>query len=59
MFVVVTMMGAVVIALAWLCNDTPGCKGHEAGQKAALDEDSYIFHVFSSVFIKHRQANPA
>jgi hypothetical protein len=49
MFVVVAMMRAVVVALARLSDNARRCKGHEAGEKTALDEDSYIFHVFSSV----------
>jgi hypothetical protein len=49
MFAVVAVMRAVVVALARLSDNARGCEGHEAGEKTALDEDSYVFHVFSSV----------
>jgi hypothetical protein len=50
MFVVIAVMRAVVVSLMRLSDNAGRCEGHEAGEKTALDEDSYIFHVFSSVF---------
>jgi hypothetical protein len=50
MFVVVAMMRVIVVALAGLSHDASRCEGHQTGDEGALDEDPYVFHVFSSVF---------
>jgi hypothetical protein len=54
MLVVVAVMRAVVITFPRFGDDARGCEGHEAGEKTALDEDSYIFHVISSVLTAGR-----